>query len=458
MPELNEVLDSVQREVKGLGDDVKGLKTSFEKDLSDVRKLAEEAQKKGGDGELKNAVDVLSKGVAEKHAAIEAAVKKIEEESIKAAKDRMDEFERKLNKMRLTGGQGDVGDEMKSARDFQRTMMSLRGELKAGTILSDDKINVDEFKAYQDLFPTYLRKDNKGFDHEQVKTMSVGNDPNGGFLVTPAISSRMLTKIYESSPIRELAYIETISSDKLELPIDEGEADAGWVGETQARAETGTPEVGSQTIEVFEMYAKPKATQKLLEDASINVEGWLGTKIGQKFGRMEASAFVLGNGMRKPRGFLTYPAGTNRRQIEQILSGNATGVTFDGLIKLVTALKEYYAGGAVFLMRRASIGSVLLLKDGNGQYIWRPNVEAGKPSLLLGYSVREAADMPAVGAGALPIAFGNFNAGYTIADRLGVTTLVDPYSAKPFVEFYTRKRVGGDVTTFEAIKLLKVSE
>lgn len=458
MPELNDVLESVQREVKGLGDDVKGLKSSFEKDLADVRKLAEEAQKKGGDGELKNAVETLSQGVAEKHAAIEAAVKKLEADSIKTAQDRLDDIERKINHLRLTGGNDGGSDEMKSARDFQRTMMSLRGELKAGTVLSDDKINMDEFKAYCDLYPSYLRKDNKGFDHEQVKTMSVGNDPNGGFLVTPTISSRMLTKIYESSPIRELAYIETISSDKLELPIDDGEADAGWVGETQARPETGTPEVGSQTIEVFEMYAKPKATQKLLEDASINIEGWLGNKIGQKFGRMEATAFVSGNGMRKPRGFLTYPAGTNRRQIEQVISGHATAITFDGLIKLTIALKEYYSGGAVFLMRRASIGSVMLLKDGNGQYIWRPNVEAGKPSLLLGYSVREAADMPAVNAGALPIAFGNFNAGYTIVDRLGVTTLVDPYSAKPFVEFYTRKRVGGDVTTFEAIKLLKVSE
>lgn len=455
MPDLNEVLESVQKEVKQFGDNVEGLKKSFEKDLADVRKLAEEGVKKAGDNELKDAIDVLSKGVAEKHAGIEAQVKKLSEDA-KVAAEASAEIERKLNRMRI-GGAGDQVDELKEALVFEKTRLSIRDELKTTTILSPDKVDMAGFKAYNEAYKSYLRKGERKIDDAELKAMSVGSDPNGGYIVTPSVSSRMLTIVYESSPLRSLAYIETISSDKLELPIDEAEADAGWVGETETRSETNTPTVGTQTIAVNEIYAKPKATQKLLEDASIDIEAWLGRKIGEKFGRVEASGFVSGNGIKKPRGFLTYPAGTARGQIEQIVTGHATAITFDGLINLVTALKEEYAAGAVFLLRRASVGAVLLLKDGNGQYIWRTNAEAGKPSILLGHPVREAADMPAVGAGALSVAFGNFNRGYTIVDRLGVSTLVDPYSAKPFVEFYSRKRVGGDVTNFEAIKIQKVA-
>jgi len=456
MPDIKDVLEDVQREVKGLGDNVKGLQSNFEKSLADVRKLAEEAQKKSGDNELKDAVDVLSKGVAEKHAAIEAQVKKMAEDAVKAA-EASAEVERKLNRLRIGGTGSDAETEMKSAREFHKTRLAIRDELKTTTILSDDKVDLVGFKSYQDTFATYLRKGERKIDDAELKSMSVGSDPNGGYLVTPAVSSRMQTIVYETSPMRSLAYIETIAGDKLELNIDEDEADAGWVGETESRNTTDNPTVGIQTIPVNEIYAKPKATQKLLEDASVDIEAWLGRKVGEKFGRIEATGFISGNGIKKPRGIITYAAGTTRGTIEQIVSGAATTIQFDGLINLVTALKEDYAAGAVFLMRRASVGAVLLLKDGNGQYIWRQSQEAGKPSLLLGYPVREAADMPAVSAGLLAVAFGNFNRGYTIVDRLGISTLVDPYSAKPFVEFYSRKRVGGDVTNFEAIKLLKIA-
>jgi HK97 family phage major capsid protein len=456
MPDINDVLADVQREVKAFGDNVTGLKATFEKDLAEVRSLAEKAEKKAGDNELKNAVDVLSNGVAEKHAAIEAQVKKLAEEAAKAAEVNA-ELEKKFGRLRIGSGGGDPEAEIKAAIDFERTRLSIRDELKSTTILTPEKVDAAAFAAYKNTFATYLRKGERKIDDAELKAMSVGSDPNGGYLVTPSVSSRMQTRVYEASPMRGLAYIETIASDRLELNIDEDEADAGWVGETESRSTTDSPTVGIQTIAVNEIYAKPKATQKLLEDASIDIEAWLGRKIGEKFGRIEATGFISGNGVKKPRGILTYSSGTARGQIEQVVSGHATALTFDGLINLTTALKEDYASGAVFLMRRASVGSVLLLKDGNGQYIWRQSQESGKPSLLLGYPVREAADMPAVGAGNLAVAFGNFNRGYTIVDRLGISTLVDPYSAKPFVEFYSRKRVGGDVTNFEAIKLLKVA-
>lgn len=442
-----EQFEAITKEVKGFGDNIKKLGDSMQTDLAAVRKLAEEA--KGAiNPELKSQIDALTASVAAKHEAIE--------KQVKASVDRADELEKKLNRP-LLAGTADIAAHRKASLDFHCGVLASRGELKVGMDLSEGKVDYEAIDGYSKAYPLYLRKGDAQTGGREHKTMMVGSNPDGGYFVSPAMSPRVLSIYYESSPMRELATIESIGTDAIEFPIDDGEADCGWVGETESRATTNTPQVGVQRIPVHEIYAKPKATQKLLEDASIDIEAWLGRKVGDKLGRTEATAFVSGDGVKRPRGFLTYATGTSRGQIEQIVSGAAAAVTADGLINLMIALKEPYAAGAIWLMRRATTGSVMLLKDGNGQYIWRPGLEAGKPSILLGHEVRQAADMPAVAANALAIAFGNFKQGYTIVDRLGISTLRDPFSAKPFVEFYTRKRVGGDVTNFEAIKILKIA-
>lgn len=459
MPEIKDVLDDVQKEVKAVGEGfaaVKKLNDSMQADLKSVRELAEKAGKDAVDGtQIKADIKALSEGVAAKHEAIEKQVKEIETKALAASTARLDEIEKKVNRTRLLGGTalgGDPDAEIKGMRDFHRTALAAKGELKVHTDLSDDKIDVDGIKAYNGQYSLYLRRD-IGSQGAEQKAMSVGSDPDGGYFVTPFMSPRILSIVYESSPLRQIANVETISTDAIEYPIDDGEVGVGWVGEQESRPETTTPQVGIQRIPVHEMYAMPKATQKLLEDAAVNIEAWLATKIGERFGRLEATAFVTGDGVKKPRGFTTYANGTTRGTIEQIVSGNATALTADGLVNLTMALKEPYVNGAVFLMRRATVGAVMLFKDGNGQYLWRAGLEAGKPSILLGHPVYQAADMAAVQAGSLSVAFGNFSQGYTIVDRLGISTLRDPYTAKPFVLFYTRKRVGGDVTGFEAIKL-----
>jgi HK97 family phage major capsid protein len=437
------VADAIAAEVKKFGDDVTGLRDSMQRDLTSVRTLAEST--KGAIGpEVKSQIDALSASVTEKSAAIE-----------KTLQARIDGLEKKMNRPNL-GGDGEAL-EMKSFVEFNRIALARRGQLVIGVDPAVLNFDAKSVKDYASTFGTYMRRDRDTLAPDQMKAMSVGSDPDGGYWVTPEVSARLLKIVFESSPMREIATVETISTDAIEYPVDEGEADCGWVGETATRTETNTPQVGVQRIPVHELYANPKATQKLLEDASINVEAWLAQKVGEKFGRTEATAFVSGNGIKKPRGFLDYGSGTTRGTLEQVNSGAAADVTFDGLLNLTNALKEFYHAGAVFLMRRATVGKVLLLKDGNGQYLWRPDMTAGKPSTLIGYPVYQAADMPAVGAGNLAIAFGNFKVGYTIVDRLGITTLRDPYTATPFVKFYTRKRVGGDVVNFEAIKIQKIA-
>lgn len=432
------VLSQIATAVKDLGTNIKTIQESMQRDLETVRKLAE--TKGAGDPLTQSQIDALKESILTKQDALQKQVDGIE---LKAGR----------------AGLGAVSvDDSKLAAEamlHRKTFLSAHGQLKGGALIRPEDVSADEFKAYAAQFDIYARR---GDSAVEEKTMSVGSDPDGGYFVTPARSARMMMVVYETSPMRELATIETIGSDSLEIPVDEDEADAGWVGEMEVRTgNNGTPQIGVQKINVHEIYAKPKATTKMLEDGSIDVGAWLERKLGSKFARVEASAFISGNGVKKPRGILTYNDGSTRGTLEQIHSGAAAAVTFDGLISTVTALKEPYHPGATWLMRRATEGSVMLLKDGEGQYLWRPSLEAGKPSTLLGYIVRHAADMSAVGANALAVAFGNFKEGYTIVDRLGISVLRDPYSSKPFVEFYARKRVGGDVTNFEAIKIMKIA-
>jgi HK97 family phage major capsid protein len=297
------------------------------------------------------------------------------------------------------------------------------------------------------------------FDRLQ-KRLSVDSDPDGGFVVTPEFSSRVSTVLFETSPVRQVATVETISTDALEGLFDGDEATVGWVNEQGARAESATPQIGLWRIPTHEMFANPFATQKLLDDAFLDMEGWLAAKVSERMSRFENTAFVLGNGVGKPRGFMTYGAGTNRGQIQQIASGSvgAPFITAEGLINIVYSLKSGYRTGAVWAMNRASVGVIRRIRDdsgsttGTGQFMWQPGFGT-QPQTLAGYPIVEMEDMADFGAANLPYAFGNFAAAYTVVDRQGVRILRDPYSSKPFVSFYTTKRVGGDVINFEALKI-----
>ncbi len=308
---------------------------------------------------------------------------------------------------------------------------------------------------YRKAFCLYLRK---GLDSGlETKALSVGSDPDGGYLVTPTITSKIVTAIYESSPMRKLASIETISTDSLDLIDDHDQMAAGWTAEAASITDTATAQIAKRNIPTHEMYAQPKATQRLIDDAEIDIEAWIAIKVADIFARKESTAFISGNGVGQPRGILTYAAGTAWGKIEQVNSGTAGQVTADGLIKVYYALKDAYARRASFLMNRSTVQAVRLLKDANNQYLWQPGLAAGTPDTLMGVPVAMASDMPAAASAALAVAVGDFQAGYQIVDRVNIRILRDPFTDKPFVKFYTTKRVGGDVVNYDAIKLLKLS-
>lgn len=312
---------------------------------------------------------------------------------------------------------------------------------------------------YRTAFRNYLRKGmDAGLEQLQLKALSVGTDADGGYLVTSQMADTIAQLIRESSPMRQLASVETISSDSLDLIEDTGDMEAEWVTETGTRNETDTAQIGKNPIDTHEMYAQPKATQKLIDDASIDIEAWVAQKVAEKFARLEATAFIGGDGSGKPKGILAYTAGTAWGQVQQINSGTSAQVTADGLIKLYYALKDEFSKRATFLMHRTTAQAVRLLKESTtDQYLWQPGLAAGTPDTLLGVPVALAADMPVAGVGSLSVAVGDFKRGYLIVDRVGIRTLRDPYTAKPFVKFYTTKRVGGAVVNSEAIKLLKLA-
>jgi HK97 family phage major capsid protein len=355
----------------------------------------------------------------------------------------------------VTDERGETVDLDRKAQEWASMNARRRGTV-VGTFGAAD---MDGYKA---AFDTFLRKGEEVMGPDERKALSVGTDPDGGYVVNPDLSGRIVMKVFESSPMRAYASVQVISSDALEGLFDLNEASSGWVGETDSRAETNTPQLGKWRIPAHELYAKPKATQKLLDDASINMEAWLASKVAEKFARDEANAFVVGNGVNKPRGFLTYASGTTLPgTIEQFPTGASGALASapdggDALINALYGLKQQYRANATWFMNRATLKLVRKAKDSDGAYLWSPGIAAGQPATLLGYPVASFEDMPDPASNSLSIAVGDMREAYQIVDRLGIRTLRDPYSAKPYVEFYTTKRVGGDVVNFEAIKLIKL--
>lgn len=297
----------------------------------------------------------------------------------------------------------------------------------------------------------------------EIKTLIAGNNPDGGYFIRPERSATMIKRQFESSPMRSVANIETTSSDSMEFVIDDDEATSGgWVGETSSRGETGTPQIGLLTIPAHEQFAQPKATQKMLDDAGFDIESWLSRKVTEKMIRTENTAFVVGDGSQKPRGFLDYPAwavaGTYERfALEQIASGSAGAFTADGVKELQNSLIEVYQGSATFVTKRASWQQIITLKDGSGAYLLDPrSLKLGDTMVLLGKPVLFFDDMPVIASDSLSLAYGDFSLGYTIVDRIGFRVIRDQVTQKPFFLFYTTKRTGGAVTNYESIKIQKL--
>ncbi|MBN8957773.1 MAG: phage major capsid protein [Rhizobiales bacterium] len=334
-----------------------------------------------------------------------------------------------------------------NARMDELTLKSARPALA-----SEKAAATHQAREHKQAFDVYMRQgESGGLRMLETKALSIGSNPDGGYLVPDEIAQEIGKRLSVISPIRSIAGVQEVSSLVYKKPFMTLGPTVGWVGETASRTQA------------MELYAMPAATPSLLEDAAVNVDEWLAAQVEQAFAEQEGTAFVTGDGSNKPKGFLSYTNVANGSWEWGKLGYLATGVAGDWpasdpsdiLVDLVYAVRAGYRQNAAFAMNRKTQAAIRKFKDSSGNYLWQPPAVAGGRASLMTFPVVEAEDMPDVGANSLSVAFGDFRRGYLIVDRQGVRVLRDPYSAKPYVLFYTTKRVGGGVQDFDAIKLLK---
>jgi HK97 family phage major capsid protein len=344
-------------------------------------------------------------------------------------------------------------DELKSA--LEKELISLK---------RPDGTNTKAAGEHKAAFMQFVRKGvDTGLGDLQAKALQIGVEADGGYAVPEELDRNIIKLLHDASPMRQVCNQITVGTPDYKKLASLGGAGSGWVGETDPRPATGTPTLAQISAFMGEIYANPQATQSSLDDMFFNAEAWLDEEVAREFTEKEGNAFTLGNGTNKPKGFLAYPMAATADgarafgTLQKLVTGVAGGITGDKLIDLIHALKAGYRANGKFMMGNLTVAYVRKLKDSDGNYLWRPGLEAGQPSSLLGYGITENEDMPVVAADANAIAFGDFKRAYTIVDRIGTRVLRDPYTNKPYVGFYTTKRVGGMLVDSQAVKVLTLS-
>ncbi|MDX3928866.1 MAG: phage major capsid protein [Shinella sp.] len=386
-------------------------------------------------------------------------------EAFKETNDRrLGEIEQKLTADVVTR---EKMDRISRAMDEQKRAIDHLALKKARPALSRGEAESPEAAEHKEAFAAYIRRgDEAGLRALEEKAMSVGSAADGGYLVPDQTDTEIGRRLSAVSPIRALSTVRQVSGAVLKKPFAPSGMASGWVAETAARPQTATPQLAELSFPTMELYAMPAATASLLDDAAVDVESWIASEVDIVFAEQEGTAFVSGDGINKPKGFLSYPTVAEEvwdwGGIGYLATGANGGFSASGpsdtLIDTIYSLKAGHRQNAAFVMNRKTQAEIRKFKDGDGNYLWLPPAGPGQAASLMGFPVAEAEDMPDIAPGSFAIAFGDFRAGYLVVDRTGVRVLRDPYSAKPYVLFYTTKRVGGGVQNFEAIKLVKFGQ
>lgn len=355
---------------------------------------------------------------------------------------------------------------------LQRTLDEVNQAIAALRLGSTGDSADPAVTEHAQAFNAWFRKGDRAIDAdlrglEVTAGLATDSDPDGGYLVPEETSNTIDRVVGTVSVMRELATVLPIGTDTYKKLMNMGGASSGWVGEKSDRPETDTPTLRELIFNAQELYANPATTQKALDDARLDIASWLANEVAIEFAEQEGAAFISGDGSNKPRGILGYDTVANSSyawgKVGFVKSGVAAALTdssnngSDALISLYYALKQQYRNGASWLMSDAVMETVRKFKDGDDNYLWSPASSAGEVPSFLGKPVRTDDNMEEIAAGKFPVAFGNFQRAYLIVDRFGTRVLRDPFTNKPYVHFYTTKRVGGGIQNFEALKLLKVA-
>lgn len=342
---------------------------------------------------------------------------------------------------------------------FQATIDELNAKIAAGPAPGAQGPRDPE---YTGEFEAYFSRGVESKRLDEVRAAATKTDGEGGFLAPIEWDRTIVSALKQVSPLRQYASVISISGAGFSKLINDGNTGSGWVGETAARPATGTPGLAKLDFPLGELYANPAASQGLIDDAEVNIEEWLANEVRTEFARQEGIAFLSGDGTNKPHGILTYVTGAANAArhplgaIAVINSGAAAAVTADGVLDLIYDLPEEFETNARLFMNRRVAGSLRKLKDGQGQYLWQPSLAEGQPATFSGEPIVHLPAMPAVAAGNIAMLYGDMSETYQVIDRIGVRVLRDPYTNKPFVHFYTTKRVGGGVKNPQSMRALKI--
>ncbi len=374
---------------------------------------------------------------------------------------RLDQIEQRMSADVLTT---EKLDRISNAMDEQKAIVDDLILKQERPVLENSYQVPSKETKHQSAFESYMRHgEQTNLRQIEAKALSISSDPDGGYLVPEQTETTIMRSLKDISPIRAISGVRQVSSSTYKKPFTISGPGTGWVGETSPRPETSTPTLAELTFPTMELYAMPAATSSLLEDSAVNIDQWIAEEVNLAFAEQEGQAFVDGTGTNQPRGFLNYTKVDNSTwtwgNIGYIPTGNAGGFNAsnqsDVLIDLIYSIKSGYRANAHWVMNRSTQSEIRKIKDADGNYIWRPGDKADGASTLMNIPIAESEDMPDIATDSYSIAFGDFKRGYLIVDRQGIRVLRDPYSSKPYILFYTTKRVGGGIQDFEAIKLLK---
>ncbi|MDZ4789676.1 MAG: phage major capsid protein [Hyphomicrobiales bacterium] len=367
--------------------------------------------------------------------------------------ERLDQIERRMSTDAVTAEKVDRLNKAVETLSLKALRPARGGEIKS--------VAACEHKS---AFDSYVRTGEfTGLKALELKALSAGSGPDGGYLAPSVTESEVLRRLSTLSPIRGIASVRQVSAGTYKKAFSTVGTAAGWVAETAARTQTTAPTLAELSFPAMELYAMPAATQTLLDDSVVDIDQWLADEIETSFAEQESAALVNGNGTGQPKGFMNYTKVANASWSWGNIGYLATGAAgafaasnpSDILLDLIYALKGPFRQNGTFVLNRKTQAAIRKFKATTGEYLWSPPAAIGQPATLMGFPVVEVEEMPDIAADAYALAFGDFRRGYLVVDRMGLRILRDPYSAKPYVLFYTTKRVGGGVQDFDAIKLLK---
>ena len=390
-------------------------------------------------------------------------------EVAKELKSSFEEFQKKNDK-RIDAIESEKGKLAESVdtlngklSELDELKSSLEAELAAVKRPGGGVANKD-VAEHKSAFGPFVRKGkDDGLAELEQKAMQTGTDPDGGYAVPEELDRNIISALRDEVVMRQECNVVSVGTPSYKRLVNKGGTGSGWVGETDARPETNTSKIGTVEPVWGEIYGNPAATQTMLDDAFFNVEQFITGELAIEFAEQEEAAFTNGDGSKKPKGLLAYGSDDKSDKdrdwgkLQHLLLKKPDELTADEVMQLVYTLRKPYRNGAKFMMNNSTLFKVRTLKDSQGNYLWQPGLQLGQPSALLGYGIAENEQFADMAAGAVPLAFGNFKRCYTILDRIGIRMLRDPYTNKPFVHFYTTKRVGSMMVDSNAVKLLKAA-